>query len=174
VPGPSERDEAYSSFVAARWPSLVRTAYLLTGDRGQAEDLVQSALLRTYEAWGRLDAPDNAEAYTRKVLVRLAGKARRRRWNGEVPVADMPEPPSADAMGRVADAHVVRQALLALPWSQRAVLVLRYLDDRSEAETAAVLGCSLGTVKSRASRGLTALRSAGLLDAHEPGEVPHA
>ena len=77
-------------------------------------------------------------------------------------------------MGGVADAHAIRQALLALPWSQRAVLVLRYLDDRSEAETAAVLGCSLGTVKSRASRGITALRSAGLLDAHESGEVPHA
>ena len=165
------RDAAYTSFVTARWASLVRTAYLLTGDRGQAEDLVQSALLRTYQAWGRLDAPDNAEAYTRTVLVRLAGKARRRRWNGEVPVALMPEPSSGDPTRGIADAQVVRQALLALPWSQRAVLVLRYLDDRSEAETAALLGCSPGTVKSRTSRGLAALRSAGLLDVPE---VPHA
>jgi RNA polymerase sigma-70 factor (sigma-E family) len=173
VSGQGERDEAYTSFVSARWASLVRTGFLLTGDRGQAEDLVQSALLRTYQAWARLDAPDNAEAYTRKVLVRLASRARRRRWNGEVPVLDMPEVSSGDPALGVVDSRVVRQALLALPWSQRAVLVLRYLDDRSEAETALALGCSLGTVKSRASRGLAALRSAGLLDVHDP-EVPHA
>lgn len=151
-------------FVSARYPALVRTALLLTGDRGHAEDLVQDALQRTFLAWRRLDAPANAEAYTRRTMLRLAGRARRRRWRGEVPTAEPYAGAAPDPAAVVDEAERVREALQRLPWAQRAVLVLRYFDDRSEADVAELLGCSAGTVKSRASRGLAALRAGGLLD----------
>lgn len=114
--------------------------------------------------WGRLREPSNAEAYARRTLVRLALRARQRRWTGEVATAHIPETaagPLADVDDLVLD---VRRALAALPAAQRAVLVLRYLDDQSETETARLLGISPGTVKSRAARGLASLREAGLLD----------
>ena len=159
------RDDEFAAFVAARYRALVRTGLLLSGDLGHAEDLVQSALIRTYLAWGRLSDPGNAEAYARRTLARLAVRARGRRWRGEVATGDLPEPAravaAADHGGLAVD---VRRALAALPAGQRAVLVLRYLDDLSEAETARLLGVSPGTVKSRAARGLASLRAAGLLD----------
>jgi len=158
------RDDEFAAFVAARYRALVRTGLLLTGDTGHAEDLTQSALIRTYLAWGRLREPANAEAYARRTLVRLALRARQRRWTAEVATAQLPE----NGTGSLADADDlvldVRRALAALPAAQRAVLVLRYLDDQSEAETARLLGISPGTVKSRAARGLASLRQAGLLD----------
>jgi len=158
------RDDEFAAFVAARYRALVRTGLLLTGDTGHAEDLTQSALIRTYLAWGRLREPANAEAYARRTLVRLALRARQRRWTAEVATAQVPE----NGTGSLADADDlvldVRRALAALPAAQRAVLVLRYLDDQSEAETARLLGISPGTVKSRAARGLASLRQAGLLD----------
>jgi len=160
------RDDEFAEFVAARYRALVRTGLLMTGDRGHAEDLAQSALIRTYLAWGRLRKPTNAEAYARRTLVRLALRARQRRWNAEIPAervarhgAGAPAGPGHDDL--VLD---VRRALAALPPGQRAVLVLRYLDDQSEAQTAQLLGISVGTVKSRAARGLASLRRAGLLD----------
>jgi len=163
------RDDDFAAFVAARYRALVRTGLLLTGDAGHAEDLAQSALIRTYLAWARLREPASAEAYTRKTLVRLAVRARRRRWSGEAAAGSHPggvrasvEPLTA---GNQSDlAMDVRRALAALPVGQRAVLVLRYLDDLSEAKTAELLGISPGTVKSRAARGLASLREAGLLD----------
>lgn len=158
-----ERDAPFRQFVAARYSSLVRTAFLLTGDRGHAEDLVQSALLRTYGAWRRLDDPGNAEAYTRKVMVRLATRWRRRRWHGEQPARVLPETRIEDPATAVDLANAVRAALLQLPVGQRAVLVLRFYEQRTEIEIADLLGCSVGTVKSRASRALAALRAGGLL-----------
>jgi RNA polymerase sigma-70 factor (sigma-E family) len=156
------RDEDFGLFVAARYRALTETAFLLVGDRGHAEDITQSALIRTYLAWGRMRAPEHAEAYARRTLVRLGLRWRRRRWTGEIPTpgvtAGAAEPAGSDL------AIDVRRALGTLPSGQRAVLVLRYLDDLSEAETAGLLGISPGTVKSRASRGLAALRRAGLLD----------
>ncbi len=155
------RDDEFLAFVAARYAPLVRTAFLLTGDRGHAEDLAQSALIRTYLAWGRLRAPQNADAYARRTLARLAARSRRRRWNAEIPTEHIAAPAAAAPDDGVA--VDVRRALAALPAGQRAVLVLRYLDDQSESETAELLGISVGTVKSRASRGLGQLRRAGLL-----------
>jgi RNA polymerase sigma-70 factor (sigma-E family) len=154
-------------FVRARYAALARTAYLLTGDRGHAEDLVQSALLTTLRSWSRLAAVEVAESYARTTMVRLAGKAARRRWRREIPT-DWDElretitsrPDRADEAALAAD---VRSVLGALPWEQRAVLVLRYFNDLSESETATVLGCSPGTVKSRASRALARLRESGLV-----------
>jgi RNA polymerase sigma-70 factor (sigma-E family) len=158
------RDDEFAAFVAARYRALVRTGLLLTGDTGHAEDLTQSALLRTYLAWGRLREPANAEAYARRTLVRLALRARQRRWTAEVATAQIPESGAGPLAGIDDVVLDVRRALAALPAAQRAVLVLRYLDDQSEAETARLLGISPGTVKSRAARGLARLREAGLLD----------
>src|SRR6266700_1246636 len=155
------RDDEFAAFVAARYRALVRTGLLLTGDRGHAEDLAQSALIRTYLAWCRLRAPQNADAYARRTLARLAARSRRRRWNAEIPTEHIAAPAAAAPDDGVA--VDVRRALAALPAGQRAVLVLRYLDDQSESETAELLGISVGTVKSRASRGLGQLRRAGLL-----------
>jgi RNA polymerase sigma-70 factor (sigma-E family) len=167
----AERERAFGEFVAGRYPSLVRTAYLLTGDRGHAEDLVQASLLRTFRAWGRLHAPENAEAYARTTMIRLAGKWRARRWTAEVPSAQVPDREVPDRAAEVNEAAAVHAALLTLSWSQRTVLVLRYFDDLPEAAVAALLECSVGTVKSRASRGLAALREAGLLNSRDVGEV---
>lgn len=160
------RDDEFAAFVAARYRALVRTGLLMTGDLGHAEDLTQSALIRTYLAWSRLRDPANAEAYTRRTLVRLALRARRRGSAGEIAAGTRP---GEDAIlhagfGREELAMDVRRALAGLPPGQRAVLVLRYLDDQSEADTARLLGISAGTVKSRAARGLASLRATGLLD----------
>jgi RNA polymerase sigma-70 factor (sigma-E family) len=168
----SERERAFGEFVAGRYASLVRTAFLLTGDRGHAEDLVQVSLLRTFRAWGRLRARENAEAYARTTMIRLASRWRSRRWMAEIASADIPDCDTPDHTEEVDEAVRVRAALLALPWSQRAVLVLRYFDDLPEYEVAALLNCSVGTVKSRASRGLATLRSANLLGStSDVGEV---
>ena len=154
----------FADFVASRYSSLARSAYLLVDDRGGAEDLVQSALFRTFAAWDRLRAGEAAEAYTRKTMVHLASRWRRRRWHGEIPDDRIASRPGFhDPISSPDRAVDVRVALSRLPLPQRAVLVLRYFDDLSEVETARVLGCSVGAVKSRASRGLTTLRAAGLL-----------
>jgi RNA polymerase sigma-70 factor (sigma-E family) len=159
------RDDEFAAFVGARYRALVRTGLLLAGDRGHAEDLAQSALIRTYLAWSRLRDPENAEAYARRTLLRLALRARRRRWTGEVAAGRLPDLPERDAHAAGGNLALdVRRALAGLPAAQRAVLVLRYLDDQSEADTARLLGISPGTVKSRAARGLAKLRQAGLLD----------
>jgi RNA polymerase sigma-70 factor (sigma-E family) len=162
----------FVGFVASRYRALVGSAFLLVGDRGQAEDLVQDALFRTFLAWDRLRAVEAAEAYTRTTMVRLAGRWWRRRWRGEVP-ADTDETACA-AWGVPVGVDValdVRAALAVLPWQQRAALILRFFDDLSEVDTAAVLGCSVGTVKSRTSRGLASLRAAGILAYVMDGEV---
>jgi RNA polymerase sigma-70 factor (sigma-E family) len=162
------RDDEFAAFVAARYRALVRTGLLLAGDTGHAEDLAQSALIKTYLAWGRLRDPANAEAYARRTLLRLAIRAKQRRWTGEIAAGHGPSHGAGAAApswsGPDDLALDVRRALAALPPGQRAVLVLRYLDDLSEAETAELLRLPIGTVKSRAARGLASLREAGLLD----------
>lgn len=157
-----QQAEGFAEFVAARYQSLVQSAFLMTGDRGQAEDLVQSALYKTYLAWSRLAASTAAESYTRTTMTRLAGRWSRRRSAGEtVGLGDRSNPTTASSDPGIS--LDVRRALAQLPWGQRAVLVLRYYDDLTEAQTAEILKCSIGTVKSRASRGLQTLRSSGLL-----------
>ncbi len=149
----------FEAFVAARYASLLRAAFVLTADRQLAEDLVQSALLRCYPAWGKR-APEHPEAYVRTAMVRLAVRGRRRRWRAEVPTEVLPE---SGVEGVSEMPHLVRTALASLSVDHRAVVVLRHLAGLSEAETARVLGCSVGTVKSRTSRALVALRESGLL-----------
>jgi RNA polymerase sigma-70 factor (sigma-E family) len=147
--------ESFEAFVAARSAALLRTAVLLTGDRHLAEDLVQTALARTWPRWSRLDT--NPEAYVRRTLVNTYASWWRRRWNGETPTDALPD--RAQPAGADADAaYDLRQALTGLPRRQRAVVVLRYFDDLTEAQVAAALGCSVGTVKSQTSKALAKLR----------------
>jgi RNA polymerase sigma-70 factor (sigma-E family) len=154
-------EEAFGRFVLEAYPGLLRRAYFLVGDPGHAEDLVQTALATGYVRWRRVQEP---QAYLRTVMTRTAVGWRSRRWNGEYPTDPLPDDvDSRDVFADVDRFDVVRRALMSLPVEQRAVVVLRYFDDCTEAEVARVLGCSIGTVKSRASRALTALRDSGLL-----------
>lgn len=150
--------EGFREFIVARSPALLRSAELITGDLQLAQDLVQTALAKAWPRWKRLDSP---EAYVRTAMVRTYLTWRRRRWRAEAPTALLPESgaPAADHDLRIA----VSAALATLAARQRAVLVLRYLDDLTEAQTAAAMGCSVGTVKSQTSKALARLRDAGLL-----------
>lgn len=154
-------NDPFGEFVAARYSALVRYGALLTGDRGHGEDLAQDALVKTYRAWRKLHPEGDPEAYTRQVMTRAAWRAGRRLWRFEIPAAVLPDRPfDEDFSERQSTADVVLTALRALPGTQRVVLVLRYWAGLSEQEIAAQLGCSLGTVKSRASRAIAALRRA--------------
>ncbi len=148
------RHEGFDEFVATRSPALLRTAYLLTRDWAAAEDLVQTSLTKAWQAWGRLD--DQPEAYVRKIVVNTFASSWRRRWRGEVPTAELPE--SASVAGDLEQRDVVWTALGRLPRRMRAVVVLRYYEDLSEAEIARILGISTGTVKSQCSKALAHLR----------------
>ncbi len=162
--GRGASDESFSEFVSARYAALYRFAYLLTGQRQAAEDLVQAALATSYVHWGRLRAPEAAEAYVRRAMVTTSISWWRRHRNRELPDAQPPEPRPGASGASELDAVTERLRLwphlAALPRGQRAVLVLRYFEDLTEVQTASVLGCSVGTVKSQSSRALTRLRQA--------------
>ena len=168
----SSRDEEFSEYVRGAYPRLVRTAYLLCGNGAQAEDLVQDALARTYLAWPRIKDKGAIDAYVRRAVVNQTTSwwrrpARRERF------VDPPErlAPDAGELG-VVNRSALLPALRALSPGQRAAVVLRYVEDLTEAQTAQALGVSVGTVKSQTSRALAALRvtlgadlnSAGSLD----------
>lgn len=161
--GTASADEQLAAFVAASWPSLLRTAYLLTGSRSSADDLVQASLVKCLGAWRRGGPPAHAEAYVRTAMVRQAVRWRRRRVSSELAFAVPPELPVPDPTDALVEEQAVRAALRALPIDQRAVLVLRFWHQCSESEIAEAMRISPGTVKSRTSRGLAALRRAGLL-----------
>lgn len=154
-------DEQFAEFVRARYTALVRYGALLTADRGHGEDLAQEALIKTYRAWHRLYPDGDPEAYTRTVMVRAAWRAGRRLWRREVPTETLPDRSTPDGYAERDTAVEVFAALRTLPARQRVVLVLRYWADLSEQEIAEMLRCSPGTVKSRASRAIAALRAAG-------------
>ncbi|TXK36192.1 SigE family RNA polymerase sigma factor [Nonomuraea sp. C10] len=148
----------FGSFVAARATSLLRVAYLACGDQTEAEDLLQTALERTYRNWHRV-RHDSPEPYVRRVIINAAiSRARRRAILNIIP---MHSPPETSAREEDSDlVHVLMNALRALPPRQRAVIVLRYWEDLTETQTAEVLGCAVGTVKSQASKALAKLRTA--------------
>ena len=156
-------DEEFASFMRGRYAALVRAGALLVGDTAAGEDLVQTALTKTAMRWDRLTDKGAAEAYTRTTMVRLAARWGRRKWRAELPAAELPELAGADETAAVDTVDALAGALARLPHQQRAVVVLRYYEQLSEQETAAALGCSVGTVKSRGSRALAALRADGLL-----------
>jgi RNA polymerase sigma-70 factor (sigma-E family) len=149
---------AYSSFDAfarARMRELLRFAHVLTGDPHRAADLVQDALERTLMSWDRVVRKDDPEAYVRRAIVNRSVSVWRRTRRERL-VADSPDRPYVDRPGHDDELWA---ALATLPPRQRAVLVLRYYEDLSEADTAAALGCSVGTVKSQAFKGLARLRT---------------
>ena len=143
----------FDEFVAARSRALLRTAYLLTHDHALAEDLLQTALAKAWFAWRRIDG--NPEPYVRRILVNTYASWWRRKWNGEHPTDELPERATADPGAEPTD---LWQAMERLPRRQRAVVVLRYFEDLTEAQTAELLGCSVGTVKSQCSKALAKLR----------------
>jgi RNA polymerase sigma-70 factor (sigma-E family) len=151
----AERPE-FAEFVAARSPALLRTARLLTGDWASAEDLLQDSLAKCWRRWSRISG--NPEPYVQKVMLHTYLAWSRRLWTRERPTEVLPETQVDDATGRIVDEDAVQAALRRLPRRQRAVVVLRYFDDLSEAETARLLGISTGTVKSQTSKALAALR----------------
>jgi RNA polymerase sigma-70 factor (sigma-E family) len=162
---------AFEAFVAARSNDLLRTAALLTRDRGHAEDLLQTALVKAYRHWGRIDGED-PYPYVRKILVTTAAGWRRLRATQEIvslPAHDAATPDQTDAF---AERERMAAALATLPPRMRAVLVLRYTEDLSEAATAEALGCSINTVRSQTVRGLARLRA--VLGAARPGTRPTA
>ncbi|HVF04592.1 MAG TPA: SigE family RNA polymerase sigma factor [Frankiaceae bacterium] len=158
----TETRAEFDEFVRARYERLCRTAYLLCGDWQHGEDLVQTTLAKAYVAHrrGRIDSLD---AYVHRALVTTQVSWWRRRWHGEVATGELPEHPDADAYGAADRRDAVVRALATLPAAARAVLVLRYFADLPEAECARLLNCSVGTVKSRASRALATLRASGVL-----------
>ncbi|MEU8190315.1 SigE family RNA polymerase sigma factor, partial [Micromonospora carbonacea] len=151
-------EEEFREFVAARSGALLRTAYLLTGDWATAEDLLQTALTKTYLACKRLGGIEAIEPYARRVMVNTSTSWWRRRWHGERPTEVLPERAGVDEIEQQLDRDVLWRQLRALPSRQRAVLVLRFYEDMSEAQTAALLEISPGTVKSQTSRALATLR----------------
>ncbi|MET8583260.1 SigE family RNA polymerase sigma factor [Streptomyces collinus] len=158
------RDEEFQSFMTGRWPRLMRTAFLLTGERHAAEDLVQSTLERVYVAWRRVGSADDPEAYVRRVMINAHARRHRRRLkeflapkddSGLVrEVAD-----TGDRMAQADDRDALLEALAQLPARQREAVVLRYWEDLTETQTAEAMGCSVGTVKSNAAKGIAKLRA---------------
>ncbi len=152
------RDAEFSAYMEARQPSLLRTAYLLTGDRHTAEDLVQTALAKLYLSWHKVQKRDSVDAYVRRILVNEHNSLWRRGWKRREHATDeMPESAHTDSYDE-GQRGALWEVVQTLPRKARAVVVLRYYEQLSEAETADVLGISVGTVKSQSSRALAALR----------------
>lgn len=157
----SAADDAFAAFVREHQTSLHRTAYLMTGDRERAQDVVQTALARLYQAWPRRSEWEHPLAYARQAVVSVVLRSAERRWWGEQPTENLPErgvsdPPAEDV---AADRDQLRRALADLPVRQRSAVVLRFYLDLSEAATADAMACPAGTVKSLTARGLAALRT---------------
>ncbi|MEV0632310.1 SigE family RNA polymerase sigma factor [Nonomuraea wenchangensis] len=152
-----DRHEGFREFVLARQQALMRTAYLLVGDRHLAEDLLQSTLTNVARHWHKLAAGGSPEAYTRRALVNQY-ISWRRRPRFEVPSAEPPEQ-GVSYDEATLDRVVLRRALAKLTRKQRAVIVLRFWEDLTEAQTAEALGCSLGNVKSQTHHALARLRA---------------
>lgn len=153
-------DDGFSEFVRANSRALLRTAWLMTGDAGSAEDLVQASLAHTWVRWAKIRSKDAALAYVHRVMTTTFLGWRRRRWSSEIATGSLPEAAVDGDLEQVVARDALLAAVRSLPPRQRAVVALRYLSDLSEAATAAALGCSVGTVKSQSSRAMRALRAA--------------
>jgi RNA polymerase sigma-70 factor (sigma-E family) len=168
--------QQFEDFMTSRWPGLVRLAFGLTGDRWLAEDLAQTALASAFASWWRVRRADDPDAYVRRILIN-ASKNRRYRSRGTEqaagPPAEVPDP-AADPAVTIGERSALLKALDALPPRQRAVVVLRYWEDLSDAQAAALLGCSASTVRSQAARALAKLRASGVLaDTGADDAEPH-
>ncbi len=158
--------EAFDEFVRARLPQLLRFGHALTGSPHAGADLVQDALERTMLAWSRIDSKDDPEGYVRRIMVNrnvsIWRRYRRERLMDEVPERQLPDRTRDDSLWA---------AIKQLPTKQRAIIVLRYYEDLTEAQIAATMGCSAGTVKSQASRAMAKLRELVKDDAMVGGEA---
>lgn len=158
------RDADFADFFRATWPRLFRTTYAVAGDRSLAEDSLQAAFAKAYTSWDRVQGAQHPEAYVRRMAVNEVLSVVRRPWYRAERSTEVPEPPPLPSTeDRTVDRDAVWRAVCSLPPRQRAVVVLRYYEDLSEAEIAEVLGCSRGNVKSTASNALAKLR---VLDLH--------
>jgi RNA polymerase sigma-70 factor (sigma-E family) len=152
-------DEAeFRAYMVSRWGGLVRFAYGLTGDRGHAEDLAQTALAKAYASWPKVRRAEDPDAYVRRILINANHRRFRRQRVVERTGQTPAEPAVSDGTAAFDQREALLAALMELPPKQRAVVVLRYWDGLTETQAAAVLGCSVGNVKSQASRALAKLR----------------
>lgn len=154
-----DAEESFRAYVSGRITALSRSAYLLTGDRHQAEDLVQLTLVRLARHWERVVAGGDPEPYVRRTMYTQHVSLWRRRWRQVELRSEPPETAAPDDSGGLERTLVVRQALARLAPRQRAVLVLRFFEDLTEVEAAETLGCSVSTVKSQTRDGLARLRA---------------
>lgn len=166
------RDEEFTAYLHARQPSLLRTAYLLTGDRHTAEDILQTALAKLYLAWDKIHDRGSVDGYVRRIMVNENNSLWRKPWKKREHASDtIPD----SALGAYDDTYddgraaALWEVVQSLPPKARAVVVLRYYEQLSEAETADVLGISTGTVKSQCSRAIGALRERVPAELH-PGQ----
>ena len=155
----ADEELQFHDFVVGQWHALLRTAFLLTGEHAAAEDLVQGTLVRVHRSWHRIERRDAPAVYARRVMVNLNTSIWRRHRGREQVVDVVPDRSAPDATAAYDLRDQLRRACLTLPPRQRAVLVLRYFEDMTEAETAAAMGISVGAVKSQTSRGLVKLRA---------------
>jgi RNA polymerase sigma-70 factor (sigma-E family) len=157
-------DAEFTEFMQSRWAQLVRFGYGLTGDKQLGEDLAQTALARAYASWPRVSRVDNPDAYVRKIMVNSNRSRFRKHRVPERLTGRPPDTVLTDPVESQDGRSALMAALMTLPYGQRAVVVLRYWMDLTEIEAAAALGCSVGNVKSQASRALAKLRAtAGLI-----------
>lgn len=167
--GGSSADTEFTEFMQGRWAQLVRLGYGLTGDQHLAEDLAQTALARAYASWSRVRRTGNPDAYVRRIMVNANSSRFRKRRVTERLTGDLPEMAAIGRDDPGDDRATLMAALMVLPYGQRAAVVLRYWMDMSETEAAVVLGCSVGNVKSQASRALAKLRlTEGLAEGMKP------
>ena len=171
--GRMKDQEGFSAFVSTRGPALLRLGWLLTGDPDTAEDLAQEALVRFVRHWDRVSAGGNPEAYVRTSMRSIWIDSWRRRHGWSIdPMGDLPDNAVSDqALEAVAARQAVAEALARLAPRQRAVLVLRFYEDLTEAATARALGCSVSTVKSQTREALARLRTLAPWLAEELGQV---
>jgi RNA polymerase sigma-70 factor (sigma-E family) len=162
---------AFGEYVRVRSPALLRSAQALTGNRADAEDLLQATLVKAYQSWDRIDDAAALDTYVRRVMVNTHISGWRRRRVDEYPTDEIPDAPSAGDATRDSDLRdVVQRALDRLPRQMRAAVILRFYDDMTEPEVAAALGVSVGTVKSTVARAVAKLRNDAELGADDqPG-----
>ena len=158
----------FDSYAGARWSRLVRTAYLLTGDHHEAEDLVQATLAKVFRNWSAIRRLDDPDAYVHRAMINNNRSRYRRQRVLHLLTPFPPDRVEEGGDGGPEERSLLMQALAELPARQRAVVVLRFWEDMSERQVAEVLGCSPGTVKSQASRGLQKLRTHPALASHTP------
>ncbi len=152
-----DQREDFSSYVTARWTTLVRSAVFLGCSLEEAQDLVQTTLMKSYVAWARVSRADDRDGYVYRVLLNSLRDSRRRRWWGERPTAELPESHTQDETTGIDVADAVHRALAGLDPTFREVVVLRYFANLGEQQTANALRIPVGTVKSRLSRALRQL-----------------